>query len=184
MTGFLVPEAIRAELLAAVTERSDPFRVPTSAERVAHRARTVRADAAVLAEHERLLAASAGDSTARAVLAVHCPEGSSCAGDASGGYEDEPPDWPCRTVLVVARQVGVELAEDVWWQTFTDASGDCPMMDNPLATAAVARVKPEHRACVERRARAVAAVLSDVFDTGGLLPPGHEIVWTNTAGKS
>jgi hypothetical protein len=49
----------------------------------------------------------------RAVVELHAPEikshaptGATCAGDEFGGYDGEAPDWPCDTIVVIARALG------------------------------------------------------------------------------
>ncbi|QCB93312.1 hypothetical protein [Cellulomonas shaoxiangyii] len=60
--------------------------------------------------------AGLGDRTVDAVLDLHAPtagEYPTCNGDDYSGPEADPPDWPCATVLAVARVHGVPTREDV-----------------------------------------------------------------------
>ena len=41
----------------------------------------------------------------------HSPDTLECEGDQATGYDWESPDWPCETVLIVARALGVHLAQ-------------------------------------------------------------------------
>lgn len=132
--GFLVPEAIRAEVLSAVvpvaTELLDdaPTRLldavtnpPTAQQRAAFEAQRAVADAEVVATHARLLAACVGDATAVAVLGRHRPDGQGCAGDDFGGFDGEAPDWPCGTARLIADRCGVEIPDDLWWDAWRRA---------------------------------------------------------------
>ncbi|HET9889669.1 MAG TPA: hypothetical protein VFQ42_04135 [Mycobacterium sp.] len=150
--GFLVPENIRASILG-VFEAIAPARkasmvqlVPqwmlddtthfqahfakpqTAEERAAnaarHEARLAAANKAITDAYEQLLAAAAGDELALAVLHLHRPEGHECAGDDFSGYECEPPDWPCRTALLIGERVGVDVPRDPWSDGYRRAGGD------------------------------------------------------------
>lgn len=111
-----------AELLADVTPlRNYVGNPPTEEEQAAHRARNTAADAAVVEAYERLLGAAAGDELALDVLHLHRPDGVSCTGDDFGGYDGEDPEWPCRTVQVIARRLGVEVSDGAWWAAWLNA---------------------------------------------------------------
>lgn len=77
--------------------------------RAAEYRRRAAEDAAKL-EAARTVLAELTDPLARAVLDLHAEdEHGECAGCDYSGYEAESPDWPCRTVDVVAARFGVEL---------------------------------------------------------------------------
>jgi hypothetical protein len=72
--------------------------------------------------HARLLELAAGDTppaaALTAVLTLHAPVrpypwlaslDHHCAGDEFGGYDGEPPDWPCETIKAAAGAFGVAL---------------------------------------------------------------------------
>lgn len=64
------------------------------------------------AGHVALLAAT--DGPLRAVVELHSPTWSTwwhCDGCDFGGWAEDTPDWPCRTVELIAGQLGVELAD-------------------------------------------------------------------------
>lgn len=53
---------------------------------------------------------------ATAILGLHAPDtegqwASPCPGCDYSGYEGEPPEWPCRTVRLVAEHHGVDLPD-------------------------------------------------------------------------
>lgn len=54
------------------------------------------------------------DPVARAVLDLHKLDDGYCRGDEFGGYESEPPTWPCSTVDAVAEAVGIPVPADLW----------------------------------------------------------------------
>lgn len=63
------------------------------------------------------------DPIARAVLDLHAPRARhqregwvfapECEGCEFGGYEAEPPEWPCGTTEIIAKHYGIELP-DSW----------------------------------------------------------------------
>jgi hypothetical protein len=62
----------------------------------------------------------------RAVVELHRPSSSrfhrgACDGDEFDGYDAEPPDWPCQTIVAVARALG---------EPYLSPCPDCP--DVPL----------------------------------------------------
>ena len=94
---------------------------PTPAEKAARDAATARwreydgrckrADKAMLAAFHML-----NDRTANAVLDLHKPTGGAypeCEGDDFSGSEAERPEWPCRTVIAIAKAHGIPTREDV-----------------------------------------------------------------------
>lgn len=65
--------------------------------------------------HARLVEAT--DGALRAVVELHGPRLDlgiwwQCRGCEFGGYDGEPPVWPCGTVTLIAEQLGVDLSED------------------------------------------------------------------------
>lgn len=84
--------------------------IVVDAERRAAAARVWRAEreAKLAIARERL--AAIRDPLARAVLDLHAEdEYGECSGDDLDGYEAEPPDWPCRTVVKIAEHYGIPL---------------------------------------------------------------------------
>ncbi len=60
----------------------------------------------------RELLAAITDPLARAILDLHHSEtikNPECEGCDFGGYEGEPPAWPCRTVMAIAAHYGIAL---------------------------------------------------------------------------
>lgn len=71
-----------------------------------------RPDPPTPAGHTALLDAT--DGPLRAVVELHAPRWDcwwQCDGCDSEGYDAEPPHWPCRTVELIAEQLGVDLSE-------------------------------------------------------------------------
>ncbi|MFB6392700.1 hypothetical protein [Polymorphospora lycopeni] len=62
--------------------------------------------------HTALLAAT--DGVLRSVVELHAPHGrvSECEGCDFDGYDAERPDWPCRTIELIAEQVGITLTAE------------------------------------------------------------------------
>lgn len=66
--------------------------------------------------HAQLLAAIDGrtNPALRAVVELHKPKNRyapdrpwwQCEGDEFSGYDGEPPDWPCETIVAIARALG------------------------------------------------------------------------------
>lgn len=51
---------------------------------------------------------------ARVVIGLHkADERGDCEGCEFGGYEAEPPGWPCRTTIVVAAAIGISVPKDL-----------------------------------------------------------------------
>jgi hypothetical protein len=94
--GLVEPtEAERAEMerLAAETER----------ERAEHEAKMAAARAAL---------AGIVEEPARTILDLHCEdEHGDCDGCEFGGWEAEPPVWPCTTTVTIARHYGIDIPE-------------------------------------------------------------------------
>jgi hypothetical protein len=70
----------------------------------------------VPAGHQLLLDADGMMGALRAVVELHAPDWYhpyyyGCRGCDADGYEWEPPEWPCSTVELIARVLGVELPE-------------------------------------------------------------------------
>lgn len=64
------------------------------------------------AGHLTLLAAT--DGALRAVVELHAPQWDTwwrCGGCDSDGYDAEPPHWACRTIELIAQELGVNLEE-------------------------------------------------------------------------
>lgn len=57
------------------------------------------------------------DRATKAILDLHQPEDRfgtrSCQGDDFGGYEAEAPEWPCRTIIALAKAHAIPTREDV-----------------------------------------------------------------------
>jgi hypothetical protein len=65
---------------------------------------------------EALAALDALDGLARDVLDLHTfdrtqPYSQTCEGCDFAGYEGDPPDWPCRTVDLIAKRHGIDLSD-------------------------------------------------------------------------
>lgn len=92
-------------------------RPETPEERADRMARQTRWEDETRAAREALAAVQSP--LARAVLDLHAPDGGSffvsCTGCDYGGYEGEPPAYPCRTVELVARELGIDMPEQWWW---------------------------------------------------------------------
>lgn len=107
-SSYLVPFAREVAIDAGLIE-------PTPAER-ADRERSVEYWRRRAAEQATRLNAArhrldgVTDPLSRAVLDLHSEdERGTCKGCDFDGYEAERPNWPCRTVEVVAAQYGIEL---------------------------------------------------------------------------
>jgi hypothetical protein len=81
------------------------------AERGAAEAEQRRAEHAAKLAVGREQLAGIVEEPARTILDLHCEERGECQGCDFGGYEGEPPDWPCTTVVTVARHYGIDLPE-------------------------------------------------------------------------
>jgi hypothetical protein len=58
--------------------------------------------------------ATVTDPVARAVLDLHKADGcGDCEGCDFGGYECEPPEWPCRTSTTIAAMLGIDVPPDL-----------------------------------------------------------------------
>ncbi|WP_395109798.1 hypothetical protein [Actinomadura sp. SCN-SB] len=80
------------------------------AERDAAQSRKRQAEREQRLEAARRALAEISDPLTRAILDLHAEdERHECAGDDFDGYESERPDWPCRTVEVVAAHHGIGL---------------------------------------------------------------------------
>lgn len=90
---------------------ADLFRERTPEELAAGEARATAANKAVHAEFARVLDAAGTHPAAAAVLRLHAP---SADGRWCEGCEGDAPEWPCRTTLLVAGTMGVEMVEDPW----------------------------------------------------------------------
>jgi hypothetical protein len=113
---------ISAELLA----KPKP---PTREERITRHERAV-ADWAILDDGIAHLKAIT-EPTLRAVLDLHWPEDMqrhpSCPGCDIEGYEAEEPDWPCRTVRVIAEAQEIALPDrHLWSRPDPDFDPDAP----------------------------------------------------------
>lgn len=88
---------------------------PTEAERAeiesrAAAARAWRAERDVERATAREHLAEITDPLARTILDLHTEnERGECTGDDMDGYETEYPEWPCRTVVAVAKHYGIPL---------------------------------------------------------------------------
>lgn len=126
--GFLVPEAIHAELLSSVLTVPNELladmpkfdlRPLTAEERAEREARRAHAVAAVTQAYETLRAAVANDPLALAVVEHHGPrESRDCHGCDLAGYDAEAPEWPCSTTRLVAERAGVEVPSDPYWTAY------------------------------------------------------------------
>lgn len=71
--------------------------------------RKIRMDAA------RAQLAAITEEPARTILDLHREDQShgwsACAGCEYGGYEGEPPDWPCTTVVTTAKHYGIGIPD-------------------------------------------------------------------------
>lgn len=92
---------------------------PTPEEAAERAARTARWEgwrARHRAQQATMVAAlnETGDAVTTAILALHSSNGSEypeCQGCDFSGAESEPPEWPCRTVLELARAHGIPEPE-------------------------------------------------------------------------
>jgi hypothetical protein len=96
---------------------SELFRQRTPEELAALSARETAANTAVHAEFARVLDTAGTHPAAAAVLRLHSPsaDGRYCEGC------DGDTDWPCRTTLLVAETMGVEMPDDPWTDAYRDA---------------------------------------------------------------
>ncbi len=94
-----------SSLRAAMDTRTDEEREAAGAR---HRAKMQ----VWVAAQEALAALT--DGAARVVLDLHhrTPEG--CAGCDFGGWESEPPEYPCRTVYAIAAAYGIPMPAEGW----------------------------------------------------------------------
>lgn len=85
---------------------------PTPEEQAASRAR--RVEAWRVYDHARGLLTAITSPAFALIVALHWPndvERPVCAGCDIDGYEAEEPEWPCRTIRVVAAAEGIALPE-------------------------------------------------------------------------
>lgn len=95
---------------------------PTEAERAESDRKNAEWRAMRAAAHARRVAVGeqlAGlPGVAGKIAAVHRPTwsgtGTVCDGCDFGGYEGEAPDWPCRTVTILAEDAGIALPPPSW----------------------------------------------------------------------
>ncbi len=110
--GFLVPAVIRAEMLSLATGTTmlgrSAVMTPEQREKACRDA-LIR----MQVEHAELRAEVDGDALVASVLGLHAPEIhgdlATCGGCCFGGYEGEPPEWPCTTHVVIAEAYGREF---------------------------------------------------------------------------
>jgi hypothetical protein len=103
-----VPVSRDLLLDAGVVEPTPVERAEMDRQRVDSERRAADRKAQVDAAREQLAAVT--DPLARAVLDLHHEDQHGrCAGDEFGGYDGEPPAWPCDTVIVVARHFGIVI---------------------------------------------------------------------------
>jgi hypothetical protein len=113
-TGFLVPEAIRKEVISLAISNElladAAWRPRTREEQATHERQRQAALDAMTQAHAQLLADRFTDDLAIAVLTLHAPQVHgylvTCDGCDFAGYEGEPPEWPCRTYRLAAEHSG------------------------------------------------------------------------------
>jgi hypothetical protein len=106
--GAVVPMSRDMLLAAGVIEPTETERAELERQAVESKQRAAKREAC-LAEARRELAAIA-DPLTRAVLDLHAEdERHECGGCDFGGYEAEPPDWPCSTIETIAAHYGIAL---------------------------------------------------------------------------
>lgn len=118
--GLLVPEQLTLGIEALYGTALNPTRMLlgprpelTAEERAA--AEEKRRDTWRRYRKARLQLASLRG-VARVVLDLHIvDEHGYCQGDDFGGWESEPPSWPCRTVLAIAQRHEIDLPESTPW---------------------------------------------------------------------
>lgn len=106
--GAVIPMSRDMLLAAGVVEPTAEERAEMERSAAEARRRAAVREEVLAAARERLAAIT--DPLARAVLDLHAAEhDGTCQGCDIDGYEAERPDWPCRTVEVIAKHYGIPL---------------------------------------------------------------------------
>jgi hypothetical protein len=105
-----VPVSREVAIEAGVVEPTPEERAEMDREAAESQRREAEREAKLAAARDQLAAIT--DPLARATLDLHHEdERGDCEGCDFAGYECEPPEWPCRTTVLVARHYGIDLGD-------------------------------------------------------------------------